>query len=193
MGIVATPVRTSVPVAVWAAPWTTATAIRTRCRGRRSPQTPAARTIAASATCRAASTSPSAIAESDTCRTAKTSATSETPSPSPEIVELHTGHALQLALEDALCRWHRMRGHNVLFQPGYDHAGISTQAVVEKDLENEGLTRNDLGREAFEARVWEWLHLYGRTIMAQFRRMGASLDYRRERFTMDEDYIRAVM
>ncbi|HEV8603625.1 MAG TPA: valine--tRNA ligase [Gaiellaceae bacterium] len=114
--------------------------------------------------------------------------------PPPNVTgELHTGHALQLALEDALCRWHRMRGHNVLFQPGYDHAGISTQAVVEKDLENEGLTRNDLGREAFEARVWEWLHLYGRTIMAQFRRMGASLDYRRERFTMDEDYIRAVM
>jgi len=114
--------------------------------------------------------------------------------PPPNVTgELHTGHALQLSLEDALCRWHRMRGRNVLFQPGYDHAGISTQAVVEKDLEKEGKTRQDLGREAFEARVWEWLRLYGRTIMTQFRRMGASLDYRRERFTMDEDYIRAVM
>ena len=114
--------------------------------------------------------------------------------PPPNVTgELHTGHALQLSLEDALCRWHRMRGRNVLFQPGYDHAGISTQAVVEKDLEKEGKTRQDLGREAFEARVWEWLRLYGRTIMSQFRRMGASLDYRRERFTMDDDYIRAVM
>ena len=114
--------------------------------------------------------------------------------PPPNVTgELHTGHALQLSLEDALCRWHRMRGRNVLFQPGYDHAGISTQAVVEKDLESQGLTRQDLGREAFEARVWEWLRLYGRTIMTQFRRLGASLDYRRERFTMDPDYIRAVM
>jgi valyl-tRNA synthetase len=114
--------------------------------------------------------------------------------PPPNVTgELHTGHALQLSLEDALCRWHRMRGRTVLFQPGYDHAGISTQAVVEKDLESQGLTRQDLGREAFEARVWEWLRLYGRTIMTQFRRLGVSLDYRRERFTMDPDYIRAVM
>src|SRR4029079_2617641 len=82
---------------------------------------------------------------------------------------------------------------NTLFQPGYDHAGISTQAVVEKALAKEGLTRQDLGREAFEARVWEWLRLYGRTIMTQFRRMGASMDYRRERFTMDDAYVRAVM
>ena len=103
------------------------------------------------------------------------------------------GHALQLALADTLVRWQRMRGKNVLFQPGYDHAGISTQNVVEKELAKEGKTRHDLGREAFEARVWEWLRLYGRTIMSQFRRMGASLDYRRERFTMDDDYVRAVM
>jgi valyl-tRNA synthetase len=114
--------------------------------------------------------------------------------PPPNVTgELHMGHALQLALADALVRWRRMRGFNTLFQPGYDHAGISTQNAVEKDLARKGKTRHDLGREAFEARVWEWLRLYGRTIMTQFRRMGASLDYRRERFTMDDDYVRAVM
>jgi valyl-tRNA synthetase len=114
--------------------------------------------------------------------------------PPPNVTgELHMGHALQLALADALVRWQRMRGENVLFQPGYDHAGISTQNAVEKDLAREGKRRQELGREAFEARVWEWLRLYGRTIMTQFRRMGASLDYRRERFTMDDDYVRAVM
>jgi valyl-tRNA synthetase len=114
--------------------------------------------------------------------------------PPPNVTgELHMGHALQLALADALVRWHRMQGKNVLFQPGYDHAGISTQNAVEKDLAQQGKTRQDLGREAFEALVWEWLRLYGRTIMTQFRRMGASLDYRRERFTMDDAYVRAVM
>jgi len=114
--------------------------------------------------------------------------------PPPNVTgELHMGHALQLALADTLVRMKRMQGFNTLFQPGYDHAGISTQNAVEKDLAREGKTRHDLGREAFEARVWEWLRLYGRTIMTQFRRIGASLDYRRERFTMDEDYVRAVM
>ena len=114
--------------------------------------------------------------------------------PPPNVTgELHMGHALQLALADTLVRMKRMQGFNTLFQPGYDHAGISTQNAVEKDLAREGKTRHDLGREAFEARVWEWLRLYGRTIMTQFRRIGASLDYRRERFTMDDDYVRAVM
>jgi valyl-tRNA synthetase len=114
--------------------------------------------------------------------------------PPPNVTgELHMGHALQLALADALVRWQRMAGKNVLFQPGYDHAGISTQNAVEKELVRQGTTRQELGREAFEARVWEWLRLYGRTIMTQFRRMGASLDYRRERFTMDDAYVRAVM
>ncbi len=103
------------------------------------------------------------------------------------------GHALQLALGDALCRLRRMQGYNVLFQPGYDHAGISTQNAVEKHLASEGRDRHELGREAFEARVWEWLREYGGKIMNQFRRMGASLDYRRERFTMDDEYVRAVM
>ena len=114
--------------------------------------------------------------------------------PPPNVTgELHMGHALQLALADTLVRMKRMQGFNTLFQPGYDHAGISTQNAVEKDLAREGKTRHDLGREVFEARVWEWLRLYGRTIMTQFRRIGASLDYRRERFTMDDDYVRAVM
>jgi valyl-tRNA synthetase len=114
--------------------------------------------------------------------------------PPPNVTgELHMGHALQLALGDAICRMKRMQGFNVLFQPGYDHAGISTQNAVEKHLASEGKTRQDLGREAFEARVWEWLREYGGVIMQQFRRMGASLDYRRERFTMDDGYVRAVL
>ena len=114
--------------------------------------------------------------------------------PPPNVTgDLHMGHALQLALGDAVVRMKRMQGFNVLFQPGYDHAGISTQAAVEKYLEREeGTTRQQLGREAFEARVWEWLREYGGKIMFQFRRMGASLDYRRERFTMDPGYVRAV-
>ncbi|MDQ3668943.1 MAG: valine--tRNA ligase, partial [Actinomycetota bacterium] len=114
--------------------------------------------------------------------------------PPPNVTgELHMGHALQLALGDAVCRMKRMQGFNVLFQPGYDHAGISTQNAVEKHLETQGRTRQELGREAFEALVWEWLREYGGKIMFQFRRMGASLDYRRERFTMDEAYTRAVL
>jgi valyl-tRNA synthetase len=114
--------------------------------------------------------------------------------PPPNVTgELHLGHALQLALGDSAIRRKRMQGYNTLFQPGYDHAGIATQAAVEKYLESvEGTTRQALGREAFEARVWEWLREYGGKIMFQFRRMGASLDYRRERFTMDERYVRAV-
>jgi valyl-tRNA synthetase len=114
--------------------------------------------------------------------------------PPPNVTgDLHLGHALQLSLADTIVRTRRMQGYNVLFQPGFDHAGISTQNAVEKQLAAEGKTRHDLGREAFEERVWEWLHEYGGKIMLQFRRIGASLDYRRERFTMDEDYVRAVM
>jgi valyl-tRNA synthetase len=114
--------------------------------------------------------------------------------PPPNVTgALHTGHALQIALADALVRWHRMRGFETAFLTGYDHAGISTQNAVEKHLASEGKTRQELGREAFVELVWEWLHTYGRTIMGQFRRMGASMDYRRERFTMDEAYVRAVM
>ena len=85
-----------------------------------------------------------------------------------------------------------MQGFRTLWQPGYDHAGISTQNVVEKQLAAEGLTRHDLGREAFIERTWLWLEQTGRTIMGQYRRLGASLDYSRERFTLDEGYSRAV-
>jgi valyl-tRNA synthetase len=114
--------------------------------------------------------------------------------PPPNVTgELHTGHALQLAIGDTMIRMKRMQGFNALFQPGYDHAGISTQNAVEKALVAEGTSRQALGREKFEERVWEWLHEYGGKILVQFRRMGASLDYRRTRFTMDDAYIRAVM
>ena len=114
--------------------------------------------------------------------------------PPPNVTgELHMGHALQLALADAIVRLKRMQGYNTLFQPGYDHAGISTQAAVEKALQAEGRTRHDLGREKFEEYVWDWLRRYGRTIMNQYRAIGASLDYRRERFTLDPEYTRAVM
>jgi valyl-tRNA synthetase len=114
--------------------------------------------------------------------------------PPPNVTgELHLGHALQLAIGDTMIRWKRMAGFNTLFQPGYDHAGISTQNVVEKVLLDEGTSRQEIGREAFVERVWEWLHEYGGKILFQFRRMGASLDYRRTRFTMDDQYIRAVM
>jgi valyl-tRNA synthetase len=114
--------------------------------------------------------------------------------PPPNVTgELHMGHALNGSLQDVLIRWHRMRGYDTLWQPGYDHAGISTQAVVEKALAREGLTRQEIGREAFVARTWEWLEKTGRTIMGQYRRLGASLDYSRERFTMDDAYVRAVL
>ncbi len=114
--------------------------------------------------------------------------------PPPNVTgDLHLGHALQLSLADTIVRTRRMQGYNVLFQPGFDHAGISTQNAVEKHLAAQGKTRQDLGREAFVELVWEWLHEYGGKIMFQFRRIGASLDYRRERFTMDDAYVRAVM
>jgi valyl-tRNA synthetase len=114
--------------------------------------------------------------------------------PPPNVTgDLHLGHALQLSLADTIVRTRRMQGFNVLFQPGYDHAGISTQNAVEKHLAAQGRSRQELGREAFVELVWEWLREYGGKIMFQFRRIGASLDYRRERFTMDDAYVRAVM
>src|SRR3978361_1122099 len=114
--------------------------------------------------------------------------------PPPNVTgRLHSGHALGLAIGDTMIRWKRMQGFNALFQPGYDHAGISTQNVVEKALIEEGTSRQELGREKFEERVWAWLHEYGGKVMDDFRRMGASFDYRRTRFTMDEDYVRAVL
>jgi len=114
--------------------------------------------------------------------------------PPPNVTgDLHLGHALNGSLQDVLVRWHRMRGFDTLWQPGYDHAGIATQNVVEKQLVAEGTTRQELGREAFVERTWSWLDETGRTIMGQFRRLGASLDYGRERFTLDDAYVEAVM
>src|SRR5436309_16079607 len=106
--------------------------------------------------------------------------------PAPNVTgDLHMGHALNGSIQDALIRWHRMRGFNTLWQPGYDHAGIATQNVVEKQLLAEGTSRREIGREVFLARTWQWLDQTGRTIMGQFRRLGCSLDYSRERFTLD--------
>ncbi|MGH3044190.1 MAG: valine--tRNA ligase [Gaiellaceae bacterium] len=114
--------------------------------------------------------------------------------PPPNVTgALHMGHALNGSLQDVLIRWHRMRGFDTLWQPGYDHAGISTQNVVEKQLVAEGTSRKEIGREAFVERVWRHLEETGRTIMGQYRRLGASLAYERERFTMDDAYIEAVM
>ncbi len=114
--------------------------------------------------------------------------------PPPNVTgELHMGHALNGSLQDVLVRWHRMRGFDTLWQPGYDHAGISTQNVVEKQLVAEGTSRQELGRDAFLERTWRWLDETGRTIMGQYRRLGASLDYGRERFTMDDAYVASVM
>jgi valyl-tRNA synthetase len=114
--------------------------------------------------------------------------------PPPNVTgELHMGHALNGSIQDVLIRWHRMRGFDTLWQPGYDHAGISTQNVVEKQLLAEGTSRQEIGREAFLERTWQWLDETGRVIMSQFRRLGCSLDYSRERFTMDDGYVDAVM
>jgi valyl-tRNA synthetase len=114
--------------------------------------------------------------------------------PPPNVTgELHMGHALNGAIQDSLIRYHRLRGYDTLWQPGYDHAGIATQNVVEKQLLAEGTSRQEIGREAFVERTWAWLDETGRTIMSQFRRLGCSLDYERERFTMDDAYVAAVM
>ncbi|HXG35626.1 MAG TPA: class I tRNA ligase family protein, partial [Dehalococcoidia bacterium] len=105
---------------------------------------------------------------------------------------LHLGHALTATLEDCLIRWHRMRGDSALWLPGVDHAGIATQNVVERELAKEGLTRHDLGRKKFLERVWEWANIYRGVISQQHRRLGASADWQREVFTMDEGPQRAV-
>ena len=113
--------------------------------------------------------------------------------PPPNVTgSLHMGHAFQDTLMDALTRYHRMRGDNTLWQPGTDHAGIATQMVVERQLNTDDMTRHDLGREAFIERIWEWKHQSGGTITRQLRRMGSSVDWSRERFTMDEGLSRAV-
>ena len=114
--------------------------------------------------------------------------------PPPNVTgSLHMGHALNNTLQDVLIRYERMRGRDVLWQPGMDHAGIATQMVVERQLDAEGASRHDLGREAFIDRVWAWKAESGGTIANQLRRLGASCDWERERFTMDEGLSRAVL
>ena len=105
---------------------------------------------------------------------------------------LHMGHALNNTLQDILTRMKRMEGYEALFLPGTDHAGIATQVVVEKQLRQEKKTRWDLGREEFLKRVWQWKEQYGKSILNQLRRLGASCDWSRTRFTMDEGYSRAI-
>src|SRR5574344_521262 len=105
---------------------------------------------------------------------------------------LHMGHALNQTIQDILVRWRRMQGRNTLWLPGTDHAGIATQNVVEKALKKEGKRRQDLGREAFVERVWEWKKQYGGTIVHQQRMLGNSTDWQRERFTFDDGCSRAV-
>ena len=114
--------------------------------------------------------------------------------PPPNVTgTLHMGHAFQDTIMDALTRYHRMLGYNSLWQPGMDHAGIATQMVVERQIESAGQDRLSLGREAFLQKVWDWKQQSGDTIAQQLRRMGSSVDWSRERFTMDEDLSRAVI
>ena len=113
--------------------------------------------------------------------------------PPPNVTgELHLGHALTATMEDCLIRWHRMRGDPTLWLPGVDHAGIATQNVVERELAKEGLSRHDLGREKFVERVWQWVRKYRGVISRQHMRLGASCDWEREVFTMDDGPQRAV-
>ena len=113
--------------------------------------------------------------------------------PPPNVTgTLHMGHAFQDTIMDALIRYHRMNGRRTLWQPGTDHAGIATQMVVERQINAEGLTRQDLGRSAFVERIWQWKEHSGSTITRQMRRMGASVDWAHERFTMDEGLSAAV-
>ena len=113
--------------------------------------------------------------------------------PPPNVTgSLHIGHAFTLTLQDVIVRWRRMSGHDTLWLPGLDHAGIATQTVVERQLAAEGKRKEDLGREAFEKRVWEWKEKSGGRILEQLRVIGCSLDWSRERFTLDETLSRAV-
>ncbi|HET8759808.1 MAG TPA: class I tRNA ligase family protein, partial [Nitrospiria bacterium] len=113
--------------------------------------------------------------------------------PPPNVTgSLHVGHALNNSLQDILVRWHRMRGDATLWQPGTDHAGIATQNVVERQLKAEGLSRDDLDRKQFIERVWAWKQESGGRIVEQLKRLGASCDWSRERFTMDAGLSAAV-
>ena len=114
--------------------------------------------------------------------------------PPPNVTgSLHIGHALCYTIQDVLTRWKRMQGYETLCLPGTDHAGIATQNKVEQQIAEQGLTRHDLGREEFLKRVWAWKEEYGGQILHQFKTMGCSFDWSRERFTMDEGYVDAVL
>lgn len=113
--------------------------------------------------------------------------------PPPNVTgTLHMGHAFNQTIMDGLVRYHRMLGHNTLWVPGTDHAGIATQIVVERQLDAQGVSRHDLGREKFVERVWEWKERSGSTITGQVRRIGASPDWSREYFTMNDKMSEAV-
>ena len=113
--------------------------------------------------------------------------------PPPNVTgSLHMGHALNNTLQDILIRYHRMNGYNTLWMPGMDHAGIATQNVVERRIGAEGLTRDDLGRDRFIEKVWEWKEQSGGVIINQLKRLGCSCDWDRQRFTMDEGLSNAV-
>ena len=113
--------------------------------------------------------------------------------PPPNVTgALHIGHALNHTLQDVLCRHARQKGKKVLWIPGTDHAGIATQNVVERALAKEGKRRHDIGREAFIERVWDWKREYGHRIINQIKALGSSVDWTRERFTMDANLARAV-
>lgn len=115
--------------------------------------------------------------------------------PPPNVTgTLHLGHALMCSVEDTLTRWHRMLGHETLWCPGFDHAGIATQVVVEKKLKREqNKTRHDLGREAFVKEIWKWKEEKGDTIKTQLKRIGSTCDWDRARFTMDDVSVRGVL
>ena len=113
--------------------------------------------------------------------------------PPPNVTgELHMGHALTIAIEDLLVRWHRMLGDPTLYLPSTDHAGIATQVVVERLLASDGITRHDLGRERFVKRIWSWVDDYGGRIYTQIERLGASCDWSRKSFTLDAGPSKAV-
>src|SRR3990167_9807764 len=113
--------------------------------------------------------------------------------PPPNVTGLlHQGHALSYTIEDVLVRWKRMSGYKTLWLPGKDHAGIATQNVVEKELSKEGADRHQIGREAFEKKVWEWVNTYSQRIVDQLKAFGCSVDWSRDRFTLDEGLCRAV-
>src|SRR3989338_7175377 len=114
--------------------------------------------------------------------------------PPPNITgSLHMGHALNATISDILIRYHRMRGFKTAWLPGIDHAGIAAQNVVEKNLRKENISRFDLGREKFIEKVWEWKNKYGNIILDQLKRLGASADWSRTRFTMDPTYSEEVL